>query len=289
LFLKKEMNVSFFIIHHWGHFLPRGVGEFITRRIADFCYFTIYRKGRNYFLQNIDTIFGDSLTYKEKRHITLMAVRNFATFVYEFLLVPRINKRNMKKFMIPVNFERARNAFKKGKGVIILTGHIGNYEWGAVLLRLLGYPLVVISLPYKTRYITNFFEQKRKSQGMEILYTGHATIGSVKALKKGSMLAIVGDRIFSEEGIEVEMFGRKTIFPKGPIILGLITGSPIVPAFSIKERDGLYHVYFEDPIELEQGNSIEEGVRKNIDKWVKIVEKYIKKYPEQWYLFEKLW
>ena len=286
---RNKMSLFFFFIHHLGHFLPRPVAEFITRRIADICYFTLYREGRNNYLKNIEPVIGGFSSKREMLEMGLKGVRDFAVFIYEFLLVPRLKRWNYRRFMIPVNFERAAEAFKRGKGVIILTAHLGNYEWGAVLLRLQGYPLSVISIRSESQYITEFYERKRRSQEIEVIYTGKASIGAIKSLKRGKMVAIVGDRVFTEDGIEVEMFGKKTLLPKGPFYLALLTGAPIIPAFSVKERDRKYHVYFESEIEIEKYGNTERTIEKNIHKWAKILEKYIKRYPEQWHRFDRVW
>ena len=283
------MSLFFFFIHHLGHFLPRPVAEFITRRIADICYFTLYRRERLHYLNNIEPAIGGFSSKREMLKMGLKGVRDFAVFVYEFLLVPRLKKWNYKRFLTPINFERAQEAFKKGKGVIILTAHLGNYEWGAVLLRLLGYPLSVITIKSQNQYVTKFYEDKRRIQGIEVIYTGKASIGAIKSLKRGKMVAIVGDRVFSEDGIEVEMFGKKTLLPKGPFYLALLTGAPIIPAFSVKEKDGKYHVYFEPEIEIEHHDDTETTIEKNIGKWAKLLERYIKRYPEQWHRFDPVW
>ncbi len=280
--LKKMMNLFFLFIDLLGKILPKKVAEFISERIADICYFTIYKAGRLNYEENISPLFDEN-----RRFLSLRCMRNFSLFIYEFILLPRINKRNFKKYIFPVNIEKVFKARKEGKGVIILTAHLGNYEWGAAMLRFYDFPLTVISLPYRNKYITNFYEKRRTQKGMNVIYTQNAIIGSVKALRNNELLALLGDRVFSEEGIKVKMFNKNTLIPLGPFYLSLRTGAPVIPSFAVKEKDGRYHVYFEDPIKFEK--NIEEAKKLYINRWMAILEKYIKKYPAQWYRFDKVW
>jgi len=277
------MSLFFLFIDILGKFLPKKVAEFVSERISDICYFTIYRKGVLNYRENISPFYNGNI-----RKLSLRCVRNFSLFIYEFVLLPRLNKRNFKKYIFPVNIEKVYEARKRGKGVIILTAHLGNYEWGAAMLTFLGFPLTVISLPYRNRFITNFYEEKRTQKGMKVVYIKNAITGSLKALKNNELLALLGDRVFNEEGIKVEMFGKKTIIPSGPFYLSLRTGAAIIPAFALKERDNRYHVYFEDEIKLDKKN-LEENKNLYISKWMEILEKYVRKYPEQWYRFDRLW
>lgn len=277
------MNIFFLFIDILGKFLSKKVAEFITERIADICYFTIYKTGRLNYENNILPIFSENTRSK-----SLRCIRNFSLFIYEFILLPRINKRNFKKYIFPVNIEKVYKAGEDGKGVIILTAHLGNYEWGAAMLRFYDLPLTVISLPYRNKYITKFYEKRRTEKGMKVVYTQNAIIESIKALRNNELLALLGDRNFGEQGFEVIMFNKKTIIPTGPFYLSFRTSAPIIPSFAIKEKDGRYHVYFEDPIKFEKKN-IDESKNLYINRWVEILEEYIKKYPEQWYRFDKVW
>ncbi len=277
------INLFFLFIDILGKFLPKRVAEFVSERIADICYFTIYNSGRINYEKNIEVFLNNNIRKK-----SLRCIRNFALFIYEFILLPRINKRNFKKYIYPVNIEKVFNAKKEGKGVIILTAHLGNYEWGAAMLRFFELPLTVISLPYRNKYITNFYERRRTQKGMKVVYIQNAIIESIRALKKNELLALLGDRVFTDESMEVSMFNKKTLIPIGPFYLSYRTNAPIIPSFALKEKDGKYHVYFEDPIKFE-GKTLEESRKLYINKWIEILEKYVRKYSEQWYRFDRVW
>ncbi|RKZ21142.1 hypothetical protein DRQ16_03995 [bacterium] len=273
------MRFFYLIITGLSHVLPIPVARFVTRRIADFCYYTVYRKGRDAWISNIKLVFPEKCE-REIKKLAREGFRNFAEFIYEFLLLPKINKRNLHKFMTPHGFEKVKKFMEEGKGVIIQTMHLGNWEWGAAFLSLSGCRLTVIALPYRSPWFVEYYRKRRETAGMRVVFLREAARESIRVLRKGEMLALLGDRDFTGTGKEAEFFGKKVKIPIGGIELARKLGSVLVPAFNVKERDGRYHVYFEPPLDVSRPDALEE--------WVRIMERYVRKYPAQWYLFEPL-
>ena len=109
-------------------------------------------------------------------------------------------------------------------------------------------------------------------------------------LKNNRLLAILGDRDFSKNGIYVDFFGKKTLIPKGPSVFGYRIGSAIIPTFMIRENDDTFRLVFEEPIfpnpdNEEEGKAIEALTKK----YLKVLESYIKTHPTQWYMFREVW
>ncbi|MEO0292810.1 MAG: lysophospholipid acyltransferase family protein [candidate division WOR-3 bacterium] len=277
------MNFFFLLFKFLAFSLPKGLGDLLARGFARFSYTFIYRKGIKNHLSNLKEIFKDK-TEKELLYISKKAGINLSLCLYEQLLMGGfLNKRNFRKFLKGENIYNLYKAFKERKGVVILTGHLGNYEWGAALMCYLGFPVAGISIEYRTELIKNIYEKNRKKVGMKVFYVKKSFANLVRFLKEGGVLALAGDRRFNGSPIKVKMFGKEIEIPKGAFFLASKLGSPIIPAFSVREKDKLYHVYFEEPYKIKEGE-IEEGAKR----YVEIFEKYIRKYPDQWFLFEKL-
>lgn len=209
---------------------------------------------------------------------------NLAVCLYEQLTMGRlINHRNYHKFLKEENFHNLRNAHKKGNGVVVMTGHIGNYEWGASMTGYKGFDISVISVEYRTDFIRDIYADNRRRARIGVFYVKKSFSGPVRFLKNGGILAIAGDRNFEGATVKVKMFGKEVEIPKGGFYLASRLNVPMVIAISVREKDNLYHVYFEEPFKIKKAE-IEKGVKK----YVEILESYIKKYPDQWLLFDKL-
>lgn len=278
------MNLLFFIIQALGNSLPKGVSELIAHGVARFCYYFVYRKAIENHLSNLKVAFGTEMEDKELKKITKKAINNFSVALYEHAAMGRLNERNYSHFIKGEQMENLFSASRKGNGVIALSAHLGNYEWGAALVSFAGLPVSVMSLEYRSEYIKNIYETQRRKVGIKVFYVRKSFSGPLRFLKEGGVLAIASDRNFAEVSIKVNLFGRMTEIPKGAFYLASRLNVPLVPAFCLKERDGKYHVYFEKGYNIKE-NEMQAGA----NKYASILAKYIKKYPEQWYIFDKIW
>jgi lauroyl/myristoyl acyltransferase len=277
------MNFLFLFLKFLGSFLPKGIGDLIARGSARFSYTFVYRRGLRNHLSNLKSVFKDK-SEKELLGISKKAGLNLSICLYEQLMMGRVlNKKNYHKFLKEENIHNLYEAHKEGKGVIILTGHLGNYEWGAALMHYHGFSVAAISVEYKTEFIRDLYEFNRKRAGIGVFYVRKSFADPIRFLKNGGVLAIAGDRSFEGSSAKVKMFDTETEIPKGAFFLASRLGIPIVPAFSLKEKDNFYHVYFEKPFKIKE-NELTVG----IDKYTEILKRYIEKYPEQWLLFDKL-
>jgi lauroyl/myristoyl acyltransferase len=277
------MNFLFLFLKFLGSFLPKGLADLVARGAGRLSYTFIYRKGLRNHLSNLKVVFKDK-SEKELLNISKKAALNISVCLYEHLFMGRIlNSRNYDKYVKSPSFYNLFNAYKEGKGVIALTAHLGNYEWGAALVHFKGLPIACISVEYKTAYIRNLYEFNRRKAGYGVFYVKRSFSGPVRFLKQGGVLAILSDRSFEGSTLRTEMFGKDIEIPKGAFFLASKLGSPLVPAFSIKEKDGRYNVHFGTPIRISKGE-----IALGIKKYVKILEDYIRKHPDQWLLFDEL-
>lgn len=277
------MNFLFLFLKFLASFLPKGLGDLIARGSARFsCTFT-YKRGLRNHLSNLKSVFKDK-SERELVQISKKASINLSICLYEQLIMGRVlNSRNYHKFLKAETIHNLYDAHKEGKGVIILTGHLGNYEWGASLMGYNGFSVAVISVEYKTEFIRDLYEFNRKRAGIGVFYVRRSFTGPIRFLRNGGVLCIAGDRSFEGSTVTVKMFGRDVEIPRGAFFLASKLRAPVVPGFCLREKDNFYHVYFERPFKIKE-DEIEMGIKR----YVEILERYIKKYPEQWLLFDKL-
>ncbi|OQX53490.1 MAG: hypothetical protein B5M53_06845 [Candidatus Cloacimonas sp. 4484_209] len=279
------LNTAYVIINFLSYILPIRLAYFITKWIVVVAYFTVYGKAKKNVEKNIEFVFGDKLKEWEKKKILRETFLNFGLFIYEFLIIRKINKRSFRKFLNPVGFEKVEKALRKGRGVLIVTAHVGNWEWGAVMLTYLGYPPTVIAKRFKNEFLTRFYFKKRSMHSLEVVYLDDAVKKSLRKLRTNGLVAILGDRDYTSQGIEVPFLGKPVRLPTGAVLLSKRSGAVVIPAFAIRVGTCKYNVFFEDPIEYSKEGYKEEDIKKDIMRLSKVIEKYIKKYPSQWYNF----
>src|SRR3989344_2975657 len=224
--------------------------------------------------------------------MTRQVFRNFGKYLVEFLRMDgMVNKEFIARRVKIENIERIDRALEKGKGAIIMTAHIGNWELGAVLLNMLGYPLMAVALPHKERPVNDLFNQQREVHGITVVATHNAIRKCMEHLKSNKIIAIVGDRDFTVKGGElVDFLGDRALIPKGTAIFSKKTGAPILPTFLIREPDDTFRLSILEPMfppEDEEGVPEEKAIRRIMHRYLGVIEEQIRRYPTQWMLFRE--
>jgi len=123
---------------------------------------------------------------------------------------------------------------------------------------------------------------------VKVILTGENPKKILKALKSNEIVAILGDRLFTEKGMEVEFMGRKTYFPRGPATLAVKTKAKFLPGFLVMEGNS-YRLFFGKIIEVPENMEEKEKIRYLVEKGAKEIEKNVLLYPEQWLNFSPMW
>ncbi|MCX5696130.1 MAG: lysophospholipid acyltransferase family protein [Candidatus Omnitrophica bacterium] len=243
---------------------------------------------RRRVLENLKIIFP------EKSSCELVIIRkklfhNFAKYLVDFFRFHKLDMEYIKENIHVKNMHYVDSSLSESNGVILASAHLGNWELGAVVVSMLGYSFLTVALPHKSKKVNAFFNGQRQSKGVHVLPLGNAAKGCIKALRRNEVLALVGDRDFVGKGIVMDFFGKPTIFPLGPAVLSLQTKAKIVPAFMLRNADDSFDLIMDKPIEYEPGTDKEKDVKEIIRRYKTVFEDYIRRYPDQWYMFRRFW
>ncbi|MBI4336100.1 MAG: lysophospholipid acyltransferase family protein [Candidatus Omnitrophica bacterium] len=260
----------------WGY----GAAEFF----AGLKYLLSPRDRRNVRF-NLGLVTG--LNGQELEKLVRGVFRNFGKYLVDFFRFSKLDEDFIATHIKFEGREQLDSVFKKGKGVILLTAHLGNWELGGAVIGLLKYPVSAVALKHKSKLINSLFDSQRTMTGLEVIPLGGAWRQCCERLKGGRMLGLLGDRDFTTNGATVEFFGKKAALPKGPASLSLATGAPVVPTFIVREKDDTFGFIFDKPIEPVSTGNKENDERAVMDSCARAMERYIKKYPDQWYIFRK--
>jgi len=280
-----------YLLYRIGQFialhLPLKLGYKLAVFISD-VHYIFADKDRRAVKENLKVIFPEK-SDREILKIRIMMFRNFAKYLVDFFRFEKLDEEYIKNNIRIENIHYFEEALSKGKGVIVLSAHLGNWELGGVVVALSGYPFWVVALPHKYKKVDEFFNFQRESKGIKVIPLGKAARKSLDVLKENRILALAGDRDFTENGIVLDLFGKPTLFPQGPAALSLRTGASIVPGFMLRNKDDGFTLRMEKPIEFNPTGNKEKDLRELIAIYKIIFEDYIRKYPDQWYMFRRFW
>ena len=190
------------------------------------------------------------------------------------------------------NIEYLNEVLQKGKGGIVISAHLGNWEMGGAVLPVLGFPLSVVALTHQDQRVNALFNAQREAFGAQVIQTDVAVRRVMEHLRKNRLIAILADRDFGNHGFMMDFFGRQTMIPKGAAYFSMKTGAPIIPAFFLRAGDDRFEIMVYPPIEpphLPDGKITDEAAKGYIRKYLTIIEDEIRKHPSQWLLFREFW
>ena len=237
---------------------------------------------------NLKVIFPEK-SEKEIRQIRIRMFRNFAKYLVDFFRFSTIDKEYIKQNIQLQNLGYFDQALKESRGVIAVTAHLGNWELGAIVIALLGYPFSAVALVHKDKRVNAFFNAQREGRGMKVIPFGKAARQCLKVLAKNEVLALAGDRDFTGKGLIIDFFGKPTLLPVGPAAFAQKTKARIIPGFMVRNEDDTFTLRMEKPIEISTAGSDKDDLLALVEQYKIIIEDYIRKYPDQWYMFRKFW
>jgi lauroyl/myristoyl acyltransferase len=212
---------------------------------------------------------------------------NYGRYMVDFFLLPQLPSHEIKKYFGDIRGEEIlQGALKRGKGVILLSAHVGNWEIGGTMLRLLNYPLTVVAITHNTaatNALVNRLRQSKKISVIEVNQSPFSVIEVLRHLQQNRIVAMNGDRDYFGTGRQVNFMGKNVNFPIGPVILAMSSGAALIPAFVLKQPDERYIGVLEDAIPLISKGNRDEAIKMNLNTIARIFEKYIRNYPDQWY------
>lgn len=282
----------FLFLYRVGHFLavkaPLEVCYGAAIFLADMYYF-LWRKERRTVIENLKTVFNDPSENHDLEKMARNIFRNFAKYLVEFFRFSRIGPEYLEKCTRMEGLSYVDESLKRRKGVIVLSVHMGNWELGAFMLSMAGYPTNAVVLTHGNKSINDFFINQRYLGKVKSIEFGASLRGCYRCLKNNELLALLGDRDFSKTGIRVPFFDKVALMPKGPAVLSQRTGAAIVPAFTVRGPDDSHALIFDKPILPDEFGDGETAAAEIMKKYLAVVETYIKRYPGQWYIFRNLW
>ena len=191
------------------------------------------------------------------------------------------------------NEHHLRNALAEGHGVLLLTAHVGNWEAAGQLLSRLDVPINVTGFDKETPEIRALLDQSSKAKFRLLPLTGSPTdtIPLVAALRRGEVVAMLGDRAYGSSSVSIPFMGGTAPFPVGAYVMAAIAGAPLIPVFSLREPRGHYRFTGFPPQypQMPPRDQRDEYLRECAVRFAADLEGVVKRDPLQWYNFFPFW
>jgi KDO2-lipid IV(A) lauroyltransferase len=188
--------------------------------------------------------------------------------------------------------ENLERALARGKGVILVSAHFGNFPLLLGRLALEGYKAAGIMRPMRDSRVEKIFLDKRTKFGVKTIYSQPRNVcvnNTIQSLRNNELVFIPIDQNFGTAGVFVRFFGKQAATATGPIILAQRTGAALLPCFIVRQIDDTHKIIFEPYFELESGKEARETIAINTQKLTDIIERYIRNYPAEWGWIHRRW
>ena len=179
-----------------------------------------------------------------------------------------------------------------GRGFLLVTGHVGNWEMGAVTLRDHGLTPAVVGQPELDPDVQAMRLELRTRLGVESIDIGSSMATAFKvraAVDRGRAVALLVDRAYPEDQVIVPFFGRPTPFLRSPALLARFCGCDVLPGFFLRAPDGSYFNVWGEPLRADPALSPEEDAVRILSRVARDLEGVIRANPTQWFNFYRFW
>ena len=227
---------------------------------------------------------------REIRAIAAGAYRGYGRALMEMLWSGGAGEEALRSTMTLDNPQVPLDALARGKGLILLSGHFGAWEFIVTSMSLqLGRPVVAIAQALRNRYIDAVITANRNRFGSGTV-TMHQSVREVmKLLQAGKIVGMLGDQSGSKESIFIDFFGRPAATHRGAAAFSLKYDAPIVMFFFIRQPDGTYRTVYEEVDRKGLRGTSEENIVELTRRHTAILERYIRQHPDHWLWMHKRW
>jgi Kdo2-lipid IVA lauroyltransferase/acyltransferase len=204
---------------------------------------------------------------------------------------PKYTAENIDKVVVYDGLENYQRAYARGKGVLFVTAHFGAWELSAFAHSLHGHWLHIVMRPVDNPYLDRLIQSYRTMHGNKTVGKDDFVRGLLAAMKAGEVVGILMDtNMTPPQGVFVDFFGIPACTASGLARIALRTDAAVVPGFTIwDESIRKYRLRFDPAVELTRTGDLEADIVANTQKFTKVIEDYVRKYPEQWLWVHRRW
>ncbi len=252
--------------------------------------FNLLSRLRKVGLRNLQLAFPEKAA-AEREAILRSVYRNLGCLLAEFCQMPSYTQGQASRFIRYEGLENYLQARERGKGVLVLTGHLGAWELSSFYHSLMGYPMGMVIRRLDNPLVDEFVNRIRCLHGNRVIHKDDFARGLIASMRAGETVGILMDtNMTPPQGVFVPFFGVQACTASGMARIALKTGAAVVPGFLLwEEREQKYILRFGEEVELIHTADSEGDVVENTALFTSVIERYIRDYPEQWLWMHRRW
>jgi len=283
-----EYSVAWLLLKSLG-LLPRPFALRSGRAIGGLAHLVLPHLRRNAEI-NLRIAFPD-LDERERERIKRGVFKNLGLLLGEISQFPRMNYKNISSIVSYEGLDNYLKAKAQGRGVILLTGHIGAWELSVFAHSIYGHPMSFLARTVDNPLVERLAESYRTRYGNHGIDKKNSVRQVLKILKAGGVVGILADlNTTREEGVFCDFFGVQACTTAGVATLALRTDAVVLPGYLIWDDQARIHrLHFENPVETIATGNQREDVLSNTAQYTKVFESIIRRYPDQWLWIHRRW
>jgi lauroyl/myristoyl acyltransferase len=276
-----SFEAASWIIRH----LPRPISRSLSVAVGELGYRLCHSR-RAALLRNLEAITQE----KRQRNILCRSCfHNFLRMLHDFTDCAEGGAARVNSLMVKRRgFQFLEAGRSTGKGILLITGHLGAWELGGMVLASDGFPVNVVTMAEPTQELNEWRQKYRQRFGIKTITVGSdkfAFVEIIQALRRNELVAMLIDRPYLNSGVQVRFFEHPTLFSSAAAHIWQHTQASVIPAFVLQLAPGQYGCYAYPPIDMAASRTVEE----NSQLVANVFQAIIREFPEQWFNFVPIW
>jgi KDO2-lipid IV(A) lauroyltransferase len=265
--------------------LARGIGIALGRLV-----YLLHGRLRRTGMRNLELAYPEK-SHDERAKILRGTFTSLGRQLAEVCLFPGLTAENIDEVVTYEGFENFDRALARGKGVLFLTAHVGAWELSAFMHSLHGHPLRIVMRSLDNPYVNRLILGYRTMHGNSTIDKDESVRGLLSAMKAGETVGILMDtNMTPPQGVFVDFFGIPACTASGLARIALRTDAAVLPGFTVwNEQRQKYVLIFEPAVELIRTGNDEADTLANTARFTRVIEDFVRKYPEQWLWVHRRW
>ena len=223
------------------------------------------------------------------RRIARKAYEHLGRASIEAAILPRLGRDAVLDLFEGANFKVIEEALSHRRGLILVTGHLGNWELAGAYIAARGVPIDAIARRMKNPLFDRYLTETRSRIGMNVVHDADAVRQTPRALREGRAVAFLADQgVLGLASTFVPFFGRPAKTPRGPAVFALRLGVPIVFGTAVRQPSGKYRLEFER-VEVEHTGDRDKDIDQIVANYTATLERWVRRYPEQYFWHHRRW
>jgi KDO2-lipid IV(A) lauroyltransferase len=252
-------------------------------------WFDVLKIRRQIAIDNVGIAFPEK-SLQEQTQIARASLISMGQTLIEYFLFPFFRRDKVREMFEVVGEENIKSALAQGKGVIMMTLHLGNGDFAVAGLSRLGYVINLISKEFKARWLNDLWFGMRRKQGTRFISPEKSSFEILRALKRNEVVVFVLDQFMGPPiGVRTQFFGKETGTAMGCALMADRTRAPVVPCYTYRQPDGHHVMVFEAPIPFLDHGLRDQNIAVMTQIYTDKIEAIIRKHPEQWMWIHRRW